>query len=80
MLLAQRLGRWHVRGCIGRFKRYFPIPYSMVASVVIGLLVWDLVRGTGRGLALTRALVFRGLISNLQPVGTPRARQSFLSI
>lgn len=34
---------------MGRFKRYFPIPYLMVASLVIGFLVRELVRGAGLG-------------------------------
>lgn len=42
---------------MNRFKRYFPIPYLIAASVVIGLLLRDLVRSGELGLASLGALV-----------------------
>lgn len=42
---------------MNQFKRYFPIPYLIAASVVIGLLLRDLVRSGELGLASLGALV-----------------------
>ena len=42
---------------MGRLKRYFPVPYLIVASVVIGLLVRDVVRSAEAGLGSVGALV-----------------------
>lgn len=42
---------------MNRFKRYFPIPYLIAASVVIGVLLRDLVRSGELGLASLGALV-----------------------
>lgn len=40
-----------------RFKRYFPIPYLMVASVVIAMIVWELIRSSDFDLASVGALL-----------------------
>ncbi len=42
---------------MGRLKRYFPIPYLLIASVVIGLIVRHIVRSGGAGLGSVGALV-----------------------